>query len=91
MGPNALVILKMILFLFLLIYTERKWDTLKIPKPTGMAYPGYVTDATKIPVLNLTGYTTARVGGNRAYHPAYDGSWYIPGFTLDAHHGNDAR
>ncbi len=34
-------------------YIERKCDTLKIPKPTSMAYPGFVSDATKIPVLNL--------------------------------------
>jgi peptidoglycan/xylan/chitin deacetylase (PgdA/CDA1 family) len=68
-----------------MLYIERKCDTLKIPKPTSMAYPGFVTDATKIPVLNRLGYSTARVGGNRAYNPVYDGSYYIPSFTLDEH------
>ena len=68
-----------------MLYIERKCDTLKIPKPTSMAYPGFITDATKIPVLSLLGYSTARVGGNRAYNPVYDGSYYIPSFTLDAH------
>jgi hypothetical protein len=52
---------------------------------TSMAYPGYITDATKIPVLNLLGCNTARVGGNRAYNPVYDGTFYIPSFTLNAH------
>jgi len=68
-----------------MLYIERKCDTLKIPKPTSMAYPGFITDATKIPVISLLGYNTARVGGNRAYNPVYDGSYYIPSFTLDAH------
>ena len=66
-------------------YIERKCDTLKIPKPTNMAYPDYVTDATKIPVISLLGYNTARVGGNHAYNPVYDGAFYIPSFTMNAH------
>src|SRR5580765_3759232 len=68
-----------------MLYIERKCDTLKIPKPTSMAYPGFITDATKIPVLSLLGYNSARVAGNRAYNPVYDGSFYIPSFPLDAH------
>jgi peptidoglycan/xylan/chitin deacetylase (PgdA/CDA1 family) len=68
-----------------LLFIERKCDTMKIPKPTSMAYPGYVADATKIPVINKLGYTTARVAGNRAYDPVYDGPYYIPSFTLDIH------
>ena len=66
-------------------YIERQCDTLKIPRPTSMAYPGNVSDATKIPVLSLAGYTTARVGGNRAYHPVYDNPFYVPSFTLNIH------
>jgi peptidoglycan/xylan/chitin deacetylase (PgdA/CDA1 family) len=66
-------------------YIERKCDTLKIPKPTSMAYPGYATDPTKIPVLSLLGYNTARVGGNRAYNPTYDGPFYVPSFILNIH------
>jgi hypothetical protein len=46
---------------------------------------GFIADATKIPVLNLLGYNTARLGGNRAYHPVNDGSYYIPSFTLNTH------
>jgi peptidoglycan/xylan/chitin deacetylase (PgdA/CDA1 family) len=68
-----------------MLYIERKCDTLKIPKPTSIAYPGFISDATKIPVLNLLGYNTARLGGNRAYHPVNDGSYYIPSFTLNTH------
>jgi peptidoglycan/xylan/chitin deacetylase (PgdA/CDA1 family) len=68
-----------------LLFIERKCDTMKIPKPTSMAYPGYVADATKIPVINKLGYTTARVAGNRAYDPVYDGPYYIPSFILDIH------
>jgi peptidoglycan/xylan/chitin deacetylase (PgdA/CDA1 family) len=68
-----------------ILFIERKCDTLKIPKPTSMAYPGFVTDATKIPVLHQLGYTTARVGGNRAYNPVYDNPYYIPSFTLNEH------
>jgi len=66
-------------------YIERQCDTLKIPKPTSMAYPGFVADATKIPVLSLLGYSTGRVGGNRAYHPVYDGPYYVPSYTLNVH------
>ena len=68
-----------------LLYIERKCDSLKIPKPTSLAYPDYITDATKIPVINRLGYSTARVGGNRAYNPVYDGDYYIPSFILHAH------
>ena len=68
-----------------MLFIERTCDTLKIPKPTSMAYPDYVTDATKIPVLHQLGYHTARVGGNRAYNPVYDNPFYIPSFTLNEH------
>jgi peptidoglycan/xylan/chitin deacetylase (PgdA/CDA1 family) len=68
-----------------MLYIERTCDSLKIPKPTSMAYPDYITDATKIPVINRLGYSTARVGGNRAYNPVYDGDYYIPSFILHAH------
>jgi hypothetical protein len=63
-----------------MLFIERKCDTLKTPKQTSMAYPDYITDATKIPVLNLLGYNTARTGGNRAYNPVYDGPFYIPSY-----------
>jgi peptidoglycan/xylan/chitin deacetylase (PgdA/CDA1 family) len=68
-----------------LLYIEHKCDSLKIPKPTSMAYPDYRADAAKIPVINRLGYSTARVGGNKAYNPVYDGAYYIPSFTLNAH------
>jgi peptidoglycan/xylan/chitin deacetylase (PgdA/CDA1 family) len=68
-----------------MLYIEHKCDSLKIPKPTSMAYPDYITDATKIPVINRLGYNTARVGDNRAYNPVYDGDYYIPSFILHAH------
>jgi peptidoglycan/xylan/chitin deacetylase (PgdA/CDA1 family) len=68
-----------------LLYIERKCDTLKIPKPTSMAYPGYITDASKNPVLNRLGYTTARIAGNRPYNPVYDNPLYLPSFTLNSH------
>jgi peptidoglycan/xylan/chitin deacetylase (PgdA/CDA1 family) len=66
-------------------YIERKCDSMKIPKPTSFAYPGYATDAAKNPVLNRLGYSTARVGGNRTYNPVYDNPYYIPSFILHAH------
>jgi peptidoglycan/xylan/chitin deacetylase (PgdA/CDA1 family) len=66
-------------------YIERKCDTLKIPKPTSMAYPGYITDATKIPVLKLLGYSTARVAGNRVFNPTYDNPYYFPSYVLNEH------
>jgi peptidoglycan/xylan/chitin deacetylase (PgdA/CDA1 family) len=68
-----------------LLFIEHKCDSFKIPKPTSMAYPDYRTDATKIPVISLLGYTTARVGGSRAYDPVYDSPWYIPSFILETH------
>ena len=68
-----------------MLYIERKCDTLHIPKPTSMSYPNFITDAGKIPVISMLGYNSARVGGNRAYDPVNDGSFYIPSFTLDAH------
>jgi peptidoglycan/xylan/chitin deacetylase (PgdA/CDA1 family) len=66
-------------------YIERKCDTLKIPTPTSFAYPGYITDATKIPVLKLLGYSTARVAGNRVFNPTYDNPYYFPSYVLNEH------
>ena len=66
-------------------YIERKCDSMKIPRPSSMAYPGYVSDATKNPVLHQLGYRTARLAGNRAYNPVYDNPYYIPSFILNEH------
>lgn len=68
-----------------LLFIEHRCDSFKIPRPTSMAYPNYVADGSKIPVLNRLGYGTARMAGFRAYHPVDDGPLYIPSFVLDTH------
>jgi peptidoglycan/xylan/chitin deacetylase (PgdA/CDA1 family) len=64
-----------------LLYINRKCDSLHIPRPINFAYPGYVTDSSKIAVLADLGYVTARVGGDRAYVPGKDNPYLIPSFT----------
>jgi peptidoglycan/xylan/chitin deacetylase (PgdA/CDA1 family) len=62
-------------------YINKKCDSIGIPKPINFAYPAYVTDSSKIIVLKRTGLKTARIGGDKAYHPENDNAFYIPSFT----------
>jgi|ERR1700722_17781268 len=62
-------------------YIDRKCESLHIPKPINFAYPGYITDSSKIDILKQLGYVTARTGGFRVYRPGKDDPFYIPSFT----------
>ncbi len=62
-------------------YIDRKCELLHIPKPVNFAYPGYITDSSKIEILKQLGYVTARTGGSRVYRPGKDDPFYVPSFT----------
>jgi peptidoglycan-N-acetylglucosamine deacetylase len=67
-----------------LSYIENKCDSLKIPKPTTFAYPGYDTHPTAIEVLKEKGYRFARAGDDRPYNPIADHPYLVPGYTTTA-------
>ncbi|SRR5579871_1362566 len=71
-----------------LSYIENKCKSLGIPKPVNFAYPAYVIDSAKLPVLYSHGYLTARIGGDRAYNPSNDNPMFVPSFTIKDNNSN---
>ncbi|SRR5579862_1017159 len=48
---------------------DNKCHSLRIHKPLCFAYPGYITDSTKLEPMKQLNYLTARTGGSRPYVP----------------------
>ena len=62
-------------------YIEEKCRSLNITKPNTFAYPAYDTDPLALDVLLSNGYSTARIGGSRAYYPERDHPYLIPSYS----------
>ena len=63
-------------------YIEHKCDSVGIPKPVSFAYPAYVTDSSKLPVLRAHGYMLARAGGDRPYVIGQGDPLLLPSYTI---------
>lgn len=64
-------------------YIEHKCDSLGIPQPTNLAYPGYGLNAQALGFLESKNYVFARAGGSRAYDPLSDYPYLIPSWATD--------